>query len=221
MKRPRSTLARRNTRPSSWIFLLGLHLLVATLLSIRPASAYHIGDVVDTDIIVDGVQSDALRSQRPLFGLNTALTDGFVTENMRSFSMKFEDGLWTVPTIYMHTRNRQTLEKIHVQFIYSKSGVGAIHSVFSYVEYGQAGMVSAFTIEYEWIEEEAVQLNAGYAVMFLAVVLSSVYFIAASCGMLLETDGGGTAGANASSSSHHQNQPHQPPPAGVGAPKWD
>ena len=39
------------------------------------------------------------------------------------------------------------------------------------------------TVEYKWIEEEAVDLNGGAFVMFLAVFIVSVFFLVDLCGL--------------------------------------
>ena len=195
-----------------------LYFLLSVLLWSIPATtcAYRLGDVVDTDIVVDGVVSDALRNQRPLFGVDSMTVEPFAIESIkRSFALQFEGGLWTLPTAAIEQKG-QVLETIQVQFLYSRSGVGAIHAVHSNAVYGPSSSVSAFTVEYQWIAEEAVNLNNGFAVMFLAVIVASIFFIASSCGMLLES-----APTRSKNNSDVSVQHQQQYGIMAGSPKWD
>ena len=196
-----------------------LYSLLSVVLWSTPTTvcAYRVGDVVDTDIVLDGVVSDALRNQRPLFGVDSMTVEPFLIENtQRSFALQFEGGLWTLPTAAIAQKG-QVLEKIQVQFHYSRSGAGAIHAVHSNTVYGPSSSAPSFTVEYQWVAEEAVSLNNGFAVMFLAVIVASIFFIASSCGMLLESSP--TKSRNNSDVSLQQQQ-HQ---YGIMAesPKWD
>lgn len=163
-------------------------------------SAYCIGDAVDTDLVMDGFMWDALRSQMPKFGINTKvhfdmdLADSADEDpRYRTFALLFEDGLRSVETRpYEKTAWRgqtQTLERVLVKFVYSKSGTGMIHSVSSTAVYKAENAASSsnnsrrFRVEYEWQEEEAVRLTVGSVVMFLAVFLSSIVFLFQTCGL--------------------------------------
>lgn len=177
------------------------------------ANAYRVAEVVDMDIVVNGVQSDALRSQMPLFGVTWISPvrfemDELLPRDARTFSLKFEDGLWTLPATPL-TKGGDHLEMLTVQFIYSKSGAGAIHSVSSKDAIYSAERQPYFTVKYHWIEEEAVYLSAGHAVMFLAVFVSSVIFLLISC-RFIDEDGVGTSAASGSTLGHS-----------VAVPKWD
>ena len=195
-----------------------LYLLAAVLLWSIPNTivhAYRVGDVVDTDVVVDGVVADALRNQRPRFGIDSKTVEPFVIESMkRSFSLQFEGGLWTLPTVAIKEKE-QALEKIQVQFIYTRSGVGAIHALHSNAVYGPSS--SAFTVEYQWVADEAVSLRNGFVVMFLAVLVASILFIASSCGMLLESSPTASRGSTTTASPPQQ----QPQPYRMSSPKWD
>jgi len=228
MRRPRRRGPRSNLQTTSTRLLLAL---LSTLLflgcwcdTLLAVDAYRIGDVVNTDIFLDSIQSDALRHQMPLFAVNSQ-TDIRVDEQQQrttpsSFRLQFEDGLWTLPTAYLQQKNEQNLEKIQVQFVYSNSGVGALHAVHSQAIYGTTGFSSStspqsFAVEYEWIAEPAVHLTSGFTVMFLAVLLSSLYFLLASCS---STGGDGVSRRSSSGPTAHL---ASPPEFGAQVPKWD
>jgi len=207
-------IARKRLWRAPLAFVLLLCTLQLLLLLLPTITAYRLGDVVDTDLVIDGVASDALRNQRPLFGIDSKTTEPFVSESIkRSFSLQFEEGLWTLPTASLKQNGESlSLEAIQVRFVYSRSGVGAIHAVQSNAVYGPSS-ASAFYVEYHWIAEEAVHLQTGFTVMFLAVLVASVFFIMTSCGMLLESS---TTNRNSNYASQQQ-QSH----GSISSPKWD
>lgn len=152
------------------------------------ASAYRMGDAVDTDVSMDGFLWDALRSQMPKFGINTKvhfemdMPDD--TREYRTFALLFEDGLRSIETRPYQNWKRESLERVVIKFIYSKSGTGMIHSVSSSAVYkANPPVARRFRVEYEWQEEEAVRLTVGMVVMMLAVFLSSIVFLFQTCGL--------------------------------------
>lgn len=190
-----------------WSLHIPLVLLLVLSILASTTSAYRVADVVDTDILVDAAQSDALRSQMPMFGVGWAAHVQFeVSESARTFSLQFEDGLWALPATALRKGDEKFLDRITVQFVYSKSGVGAIHSVVVSDAVYSPERRPFFTVVYQWIEEEAVYLSAGQAVMFLAVLLSSIYFLLVSCGVV---------GEHAVTATSARTSPT------LGVPKWD
>jgi len=104
-------------------------------------------------------------------------------EETKNFALQFEDGLWTISTVPLFRKGDEWLEKVEIQFVYSKSGIGAIHAVFSKPIYSQEKHTT-FRVDYQWIEEEAVSLSAGIAVMFVMVLVASILFLMLSCGVM-------------------------------------
>lgn len=152
------------------------------------ADAYRLGDAVDTDVSMDGFLWDALRSQMPKFGINSKVHfETKIPDDKRrysTFSLLFEDGLRSIETRPFHNWRKEYLERVIIDFSYSKSGTGVIHSVSSTAVYKPTPTnAGRFRVEYEWQEEEAVRLTAGSAVMFLAVFLSSIVFLFQTCGL--------------------------------------
>ena len=171
-------------------------LLGGGLSSLPFAGAYRVGDAVDTDVSMDGFLWDALRSQMPKFGVNTKVYfDMDMPEDDRQYrtsALLFEDGLRSLETRPYQNWKRDTLERITVKFVYSKSAAvgggftGVIHSVSSTAEYQTNRMPSQlrrFRVEYEWYEEEAVRLAMGFVVMYLAVFVASIIFLFQTCGL--------------------------------------
>ena len=142
---------------------------------------------------MDGFLWDALRSQMPKFGINTKVhfemdmhDDG---REYRTFALLFEDGLRSIETRPYQNRKRESLDRVVIRFVYSKSGIGMIHSVSSTAVYKSNPPVARrFRVEYEWQEEEAVRLSVGSIVMYLAVFLSSIVFLFQTCGLNDEPD---------------------------------
>jgi hypothetical protein len=189
--------------------------IVLLCLSERHACrAYHAGDVVDTDLWLDSARSDVLRSQMPMFALRYVAQVSFDTPpTAKTFSLQFEDGLWALPVTVLTKpggRNMpwQFLERIRVQFIYSKSGTGAIHAVVVKDTIYSPEHRTSFIVEYQWVEQEKVYLSAGQAVMSLAVFVACIYFLLISCAIIGDDD---TATSGSTTSTH----------VGSSVPKWD
>jgi hypothetical protein len=149
--------------------------------------AYRVGDVVDTVISTRSSNSiELLLNSRPLFGVPKTIQLARLPER---FSMHFEEGLHSLPYV-----DGQTLEQLVVTFVYSRSGEGRIHSVTSKaVRTNAAGGGSGtkktpIDIVFEWVEEEAVDLSSGTAVMFLAVMVVSIVFLIQLCGIDSDND---------------------------------
>jgi hypothetical protein len=135
--------------------------------------AYRIGDAVDTIIWTTNASNGAIRSQMPLFGVQKTTT---LQRPRFRFSLGFEEGLhalqWT---------GGDRLEKLVVTFVYSKNS-GVIHSVSSRSIERKSGSASPqVEVEYNWIEEEPVDIQGGGSVMFLATLIASVIFLVRTC----------------------------------------
>jgi hypothetical protein len=205
---------------SSCLYLF-LVMAVSFLLGSTVTTAYRMGDAVDTDIRLASGTSDALRSQMPQFGVNSKANFRF-EDQQDSFSLQFEDGLRGLPWVSLVKFKGQALEKLIVTFVYSKSGGGTIHTVLSEPVYQETSarpqQAGSFQVQYVWVEEANVHLHAGQAVMFLAVLLASLYFICYSCG-LVEGDG---PSRNSDRNGGASNDSWNVPQATAGAvPKWD
>jgi hypothetical protein len=174
------------------------YLLLSLALLKGFVSSYYVGEHVDTTIFSMIGKTEALKAQRPLFGIDSSIT--FPRSNDR-FSLGFEEGFhqlsWFDPT---------NLGKLRVTFVHSKSGDGAIHSVSSepimknvHDEYSSHHI----EIEYMWTEEAPVDLQTGSIVMFLATLVLSLGLILQTCG-LTEDSGGDDDDFDENESSHHR-----------------
>lgn len=142
------------------------------------ARAYRVGDAIDVDVLVGSEKHDVLRSQTPLFAMDSSCE--FLVQS-GSFSMTFEDGLWGLPSIPMLARQGVITSWV-ITFVYSKSGDGEIHTVtYDAPVYATRiqndGERQTFTVSYRWIKEPELNTNAGQTAMVLIVVLASVYMI--------------------------------------------
>ncbi len=161
-----------------------LHLTTILLLSwLHLSHAYRVGDAIDTIVQTPSGISDALRQQMPRFGVSTQAI--FHELPLSHFSLAFEEGFRQLPWVDIVNGNGKALDKIIVTFVYSKSGGGAIHSVSSQAKYLSTNEPSngSFRADYIWIEEEAVDLNAGASVMFLATLVTTVLVLLHTCGI--------------------------------------
>jgi hypothetical protein len=151
-------------------------------------SAYRVGEAVDTDILIGSVSTDALRSQMPSFGVGSSFYFP-VTDEIKYFSLRFQDGLLGIPTLYTQNMRGQSLARVVVTFVYSKSGVGDVHAVNAQPEYMSIeGPHEDIQIEYQWIQEEAGQLRAGIGIMFFASLFVSILFLFQLCGIIDDHD---------------------------------
>ena len=160
-----------------WIFIS-----VYFLSRVDSPYGYKVGDAVDTVVWYKSSANDATRAQMPLFGVSSQVE--FPRYHGR-FSLGFEEGLHALP--YIDARN---LESLVVKFVYSKSGSGQIHAVSSENVY-QEGKSSErqIKVEYQWLEEEPVDIQAGMTAMFLATFLVSIIFLLQACGLADDDEG--------------------------------
>jgi hypothetical protein len=158
---------------------------------------------VDTDVRLGSTTQDALRSQTPLFGIDTYAE--FEVDD-KSFGLLFEDGLWGTPAVPMRNSRDDDLVSWKITFVYTKSGDGAIQTI-TYDEpvYTEQDN-DVFRVHYHWEREADVRLNAGQNVMFAMVVVASFIILLASCVDPDEKEG-----------SSDGNGPIQ----GSSVPKWD
>ena len=159
-------------------------------------NAYRVGDAVDTVIWLPGGETtDAMRAHMPKFGVSTSVSLPPLKEK---FSFGFEEGLWALPWTEAWNMRGEGLERLVVTFVYSKSGGGAIHSVSSESFYRSRGTKdknkdgkkgdSQLKVQYKWLEEEPVNLQAGLAAMFFATLVASVVFLIQACGLTGDDD---------------------------------
>lgn len=140
------------------------------------ADAYRIGDTIDASVSTRSSKNvDMLIADQPLFGVTKTVRLPRLPER---FSVSFEEGLYTIP--YIDSVNT---EKLFVTFVYSKSGTGKIHSVTSKAVpfSGRSNRSERVEVVYDWVEEAAVDLDAGSIVMFLAVFVVSIVFLLQLC----------------------------------------
>lgn len=182
------------------LFLLLLSCLPFTCVS------YRIGDVIDTVIRTETSAEDALRHQMPIFGISS--TAGF--DVSEKFALAFEEGLRPLPFI-----SADTLDKLEVIFLYSKSGT--IHSISStpHLIVGDSKS-NHVRVHYKWIEEEDVDIVGAGAVMFIATFLATILMLIQACAgtSFDDEDGGSSHGAHGSSVQSSTG-------AAYGVPKWD
>lgn len=95
----------------------------------------------------------------------------------------------------------QALDVLRVIFVYSKSGEGRIHRVSSKAIWSdnkrsRLDKNVPIDVSFEWVEEEAVDLQAGSSVMFLTVLVVSILFLLQLCGVDDDVVGVGNEGKN-------------------------
>lgn len=173
-----------------------LHLLLLVVPPCPFAAAYRVGDVVDTTVSTQSATSiDLLMANRPLFGIPRSV---HLLRLPERFSLSFEEGLHSLPYF-----DGQLLDQLVVTFVYSKSGEGRIHSVTSRAVRSPKGRPFSekqpIVVSFEWVEEEAVDLEAGSSVMFLATLLVSIIFLAQLCSVADGDEGNDDTQSRASS----------------------
>lgn len=153
-------------------------LCCTTLLQVAIVTAYRVGDVVETAMYTREFPVDLLMANRPLFGVRRTVK---IPRTVQRFSLAFEEGgMHSLPYL-----DGQMLERLTVSFIYSRSGDGRIHSVTYEAHRSKNGRaINAkvpIDVEFEWIEEEAVNLDAGMSVIFMATLVASIVFLIQLC----------------------------------------
>lgn len=136
---------------------------------------------------------ELLMAARPLFGVSRTIQLARLPER---FSLSFEEGLHSLPYV-----DGQALDVLRVIFVYSKSGEGRIHRVSSKAIWSdnkrsRLDKNVPIDVSFEWVEEEAVDLQAGSSVMFLTVLVVSILFLLQLCGVDDDVVGVGNEGKN-------------------------
>jgi hypothetical protein len=158
------------------------------------ASAYRVGEAVDTDVQIGSERLGVLRRQTPLFGKDS--TAEFELHELDTFTMTFDDELWGLPSIPMITKNTKAasssdgnspmmLSSWTLFFVFSKSnGVGDIRKVLNdppvYAARNVINDPTKFAVHYRWIEEPEPNVAAGQTMMMLIVIVASIAIIASS-----------------------------------------
>jgi len=140
------------------------------------ADAYRVGDVVDAAVSTrSALTIDLLMANQPQFGMAKTIHLPRLPER---FSLSFEEGLHSLPYV-----DGQNLEQLIVTFVYTKSGGGRIHSVTSKVVRSQRKFDPKRQIEvlFDWVEEEAPDIEAGTTVMFIVSFVVSLLFMSQLC----------------------------------------
>jgi len=162
--------------------------------------AYQLQDPIDTEqhLYRNGQSTidSVLQSQRPLFGKSTSVTFDRPTSSASSrdgFALSFQDGVFVVPFVYYtqhrdsnnnnnnNNNNNKVLERLEITFVYSKSGNlnmdggggGTIQAVTvrsspTYVDSNES--TNNIVIQYHWVLEPTVQLQAGQVVIMWMVI---------------------------------------------------
>lgn len=171
---------RRSPFRKAFQFLLAVFLCLVVTDFVTSSSffvdAYRIGDTIDASLSTRSSKNVGMMiANQPLFGVTKTVRLDRLPER---FSISFEEGLYTIP--YADSINTETLI---VTFVYSKSGAGKIHSVTSKAVpfSGKSDPSKKMEVVYEWVEEAAVDLEAGSIIMFLGVFVVSIVFLLQLC----------------------------------------
>lgn len=142
-------------------------------------AAYHIGEPVHTTILSADANGEAVKSQRPLFGIDSAVT---IPRSNEKISLGFEENYHQLS--WVDTTNLSTLK---VVFVYSRSGDGVISSVSAEPIMKEAhGEHSTHHMDvvYMWVEERPVGFHSGCTVMFLVTLVISLFLVLSLCGFV-------------------------------------
>lgn len=158
--------------------LLILHLC---LLFSPITEAYRRGEPIDTDLRLNNLISEAHSHQQPRFGVNshTKLQD---VSKYDFVSLSFEDGLWGLPTFAVRQSAQRHLYRIVVTFIYTRNSLESIQGEAVYRN-PQEHENDRVQVEYHWIREQELSMQAGGFVVMLVVLLTSIFFFLSACGM--------------------------------------
>lgn len=140
--------------------------------------AYLVGDVVDAVVSTrSALTIDLLMANQPQFGIRKTIHLPRLPER---FSLSFEEGMHSLPYV-----DGQSLEQLIVTFVYTKSGGGRIHSVTSKavrsISQRKFDPKRQIEVLFDWVEEEAADIEAGATAMFLAAFIVSLLFLVQLC----------------------------------------
>jgi hypothetical protein len=152
----------------------------------RLVHSYRVGEAIDTDIRLDYDVSDALRSQMPLFGIDSAALFSMpsMLNQSATFALTFEDGLWTTGAMPLVNKNKEYLQSWQVDLMFSR--YGSLQSVSYQAPIYTTDEPKFFQVDYKFHLEEAAHVTAALTVMCMAVFAMSVYFVLEACGMTPE-----------------------------------
>mmetsp|Transcript_213 Transcript_213/g.288 ORF Transcript_213/g.288 Transcript_213/m.288 type:complete len:192 (-) Transcript_213:2592-3167(-) len=154
------------------------------------SNAYRVGDAIRMTYQTPTETLDVLRVQRPLFGISSYTK--FDVEDVKRFSLVFEDGIRPLPWIDIAQGSRY-LNEVKITLVYSKSGDGTIEHISSQTTYSNDPS-QMFSVKYEWVEEAPVDLAIGVGIMMLLTIISSFVFLIQACRIKEKDDGGTTGG---------------------------
>jgi hypothetical protein len=147
------------------------------------AKAYRLGEAINTDYRLDQEISDVLQSQMPLFGMDSSaqFPFGSMQKKSQTFAMTFEDGLWTIPSVPLQNRDREYLQSLQVDLLYSKAGW--LQSVSNQVPVYSKEQPKYFRVDYKWTAEDAPHLTASINFLVLVVFAACIFFLMEACGI--------------------------------------
>mmetsp|Transcript_23529 Transcript_23529/g.65457 ORF Transcript_23529/g.65457 Transcript_23529/m.65457 type:complete len:238 (-) Transcript_23529:51-764(-) len=208
MRATMMALHQSSSRPYNLVRTCRCLWLLAAAMIPSVATAYRVGDSVDCDIRYDPQSTGAylpewgwentrddkttntLRSQMPKFGIDSIATFQKESEHSGGFTLLFEDALRTVERVPYKNYKGEHLDTMVVTFVYSKSGTGMIHSVWtsSKTYSPHSSSQDPFRVEYVWQEEKPVHLVGGHAILFLIIFITSMLFLFQTCFLDEETE---------------------------------
>ena len=184
---------RRLPRPHRPLLVVVLLLLLAA----PSARAYRTGDPVGLLIRGPGGDRDALRSQMPLFGMDTSASISVELVGGgrgAGVSLAFgSDGgeAGSLPWIEVGGGGgaRRTLRSLEVTFVHEGGEVRSVSHVATYAaaadEGGEGAAAAArFAVRYRWVREADVDAGVGLWAMFAAVLAASMALLAGACGTM-------------------------------------
>ena len=139
-------------------------------------NAYHYGEVIDADYVINGVRTDTLRNQSPQFGIQTSAK--FINPNDETTKtivyLTFEDGLW-----YTSSTDASKFNHITITFVYSGSSIHSVSSISK--ANAKRNNKNMIYVDYMWVKEDSANIQYGQAMMFFIMIVSSVMILILSC----------------------------------------
>jgi hypothetical protein len=177
----------------SLAFVLVVLLFLSLVNNIR---AYQAGDPVGLLLRTQSGTQDALRSQMPLFGVETTTTlkitgtaSSDESREKLSVALTFGTGADSKSLPWVDVRDSgRMLTELEVTFVYAEGIIRSISQSASFAPLSDSVGNQKFAVQYKWVEEAGVDLDSCMWGMFVSVLIASLVLLVSACGSMRSVD---------------------------------
>jgi len=163
------------------------------------ARAYQTGDPIGLLLRTQSGTQDALRSQMPLFGVETTTTLKLIgtasideSREKLSVALTFGTGADSKSLPWVDVRDvsgtSRMLTELEVTFVYAEGTIRSISQSATFAPLSDSIGNQKFAIHYRWVEEAGVDLDSGIWGMFVSVLIASLVLLVSACRSMRSLD---------------------------------